>query len=949
MKILLYNDLDYHRLKPAVERTLAHLEKGDFRAADVRKMANGPYYRAKLNDADRLLFRYGRYRDETCLLILEVIPGHAYETSRFLNGAAVDEDKLVVWTKDQPAGPEEALTLPYINPGHARFHLLDKPLSFDDRQDAAWQKPPPLIIIGSAGSGKTALVVEKLKQLTGRALYVTLSPYLSENARNLYHAHRYDNPRVEIDFLSFEELLQTMKIPEGREVTFRDFAGWFARHRSTAHAFDAHPLFEEFRGVLTGWRTDAPTLSREDYLALGVKQSIFLGAQKPAVYALFEKYVAWLEEHRLREPNMTAHAWLPRAVPTYDFVVIDEVQDLTNVQVQLALALLKHPSQFILCGDANQLVHPNFFSWSHLKSFFYEKRVAAGAPVEISEILDANYRNSPEVTELANKLLLIKNARFGSIDRESNYLVRSRSERAGTVDLMGNEPGRLKEFNEKTRRSTQFAVITMRDEDKAAARAIFHTPLLFSVQEAKGLEYENIILFNVVSGYADRFDEIVAGVSAGDLARDELAYARAKDKSDKSLDAYKFFINALYVAVTRSMRNLIVVEARTSHRLFDLLGLRTAAGPIHVAARQSTAEEWAQEARRLEKQGKKEQADQIRETMLGRQPVPWLVVSGDALSALKKEALDPNRYNKQAKQLLFEFAVLHSRFDLLRDLVELKFNRAKDSFQQSHEDTLRKYHRAGKEKNWPTLRSHIAKFGVDYRDPMNNTPLMLAAQVGDPELARYLLKLGANNELTDSMGRTPFHVTLWFAKVSPDYASKHLAALYELLEPSHTNIRIDDRLIKLDASGAEFFILNYMIGIFQYVMLHKGYWENDRAFETEDFVHTLSLFPEGLIPDYRRKRSYITSVLARNEVHKDAPNNRRLFIRVARGFYLPNPRIYIQQGDAWTPFYTFVRLDEIANDDGSGELKSLSRWVANVAKEDAAMVGSSRHPNSGPC
>jgi len=946
MKVLLYNDLDYRRLKPAVERTLAHLEKGDFRAADVRKMANGPYYRAKLNDADRLLFRYGRYCDETCLLILEVIPGHAYETSRFLNGAAVDENKLIAWTKDQPAAPEEALTLPYINPGHARFHLLDKPLSFDDRQDTAWQRPPPLIIIGSAGSGKTALVVEKLKQLTGRALYVTLSPYLSENARNLYHAHRYDNPRVEIDFLSFEELLQTMKIPEGREVTFRDFAGWFARHRSAVYAFDAHPLFEEFRGVLTGWKTDAACLSREDYLTLGVKQSIFLGPQKPAVYNLFEKYVAWLKESRFREPNMTAHAWLPLAVPTYDFVVIDEVQDLTNVQVQLALALLKQTSQFILCGDANQLVHPNFFSWSHLKSFFFEKRVASGAPVEISEILDANYRNAPEVTELANKLLLIKNARFGSIDRESNYLVRSRSDRTGKVELMGQEPGRLKEIDEKTRRSTQFAVITMRDEDKAAARAIFKSPLLFSVQEAKGLEYENIILFNVISGHADQFDEIVAGVSPGDLARDELSYARAKDKSDKSLDAYKFFINALYVAVTRSMRNLILVEARTNHRLFDLLGLRIAAGPIDVVARQSSAEEWAQEARRLEKQGKKEQADRIRETMLGQQPVPWTVVSGETLPALKKEALDPERFNKQAKQLLFEFAILHSRFTLLDDLAALKFNRAKDSFEHNHAEVLRKYHRDAKEKNWPVLRNHITKHGVDYRDPMNNTPLMLAAQVGDPDLARYLLKLGANNDLADSMGRTPFHVALWTAKVSPEYATRHLGALYELLAPSHINIRIDDRLIKLDASGAEFFILNYMIGIFQYIMLHKGYWDNDRAFETDDFVHTLSRFPPGVIPDYRRKRAYLSAVLARNEVHKDAPNNRRMFIRVQRGFYLPNPRMLIQQGDAWTPFYTYVRFDDIAADDRTGELTYMLQWLAEYEKTTSIAGDSSSQPTS---
>jgi Ni2+-binding GTPase involved in maturation of urease and hydrogenase len=55
-------------------------------------------------------------------------------------------------------------------------------LSFDDVQNDIMGLPMPCIIIGSAGSGKTALTLEKLKDLTGMILYTTLSSYLSENA-----------------------------------------------------------------------------------------------------------------------------------------------------------------------------------------------------------------------------------------------------------------------------------------------------------------------------------------------------------------------------------------------------------------------------------------------------------------------------------------------------------------------------------------------------------------------------------------------------------------------------------------------------------------------------------------------------------------------------------------------------------------------------------------------
>jgi predicted ribonuclease YlaK len=47
---------------------------------------------------------------------------------------------------------------------------------------------------------------------------------------------------------------------------------------------------------------------------------------------------------------------------TVDFIVIDEVQDLTNAQLGLVLATLNKPGHFVLCGDSNQIVHPNFFS-----------------------------------------------------------------------------------------------------------------------------------------------------------------------------------------------------------------------------------------------------------------------------------------------------------------------------------------------------------------------------------------------------------------------------------------------------------------------------------------------------------------------------------------------------------------------------------------------------------
>ena len=67
-------------------------------------------------------------------------------------------------------------------------------------------------------------------------------------------------------------------------------------------------------------------------------------------------------------------------------------------------------------------------------------------------------------------------------------------------------------LDEQTRQSTSVAVLVLREEDKAEARRFFRTPLVFAIHEAKGLEYESIVLYRFVSGQRAAFSEIAAGV-----------------------------------------------------------------------------------------------------------------------------------------------------------------------------------------------------------------------------------------------------------------------------------------------------------------------------------------------------------------------------------------------------------------------------------------------------
>jgi len=933
MNVLQYTDLAPGKLQKVFDRVVGHLRAGDFRAADVKKLKPTAYYRAKLSDADRLLFRFGIHEGQTCILLLELIAHHAYDKSRFLNGAPVDETKLELLESPKVVPPEDALEMTYLNPRTRHFQVLDKLFSFDDAQEDAFQLHPPFILIGSAGSGKTVLTLEKMKQLPGDVLYVTHSPFLAENSRNLFYAFSYDNPRQETSFLSFREFLETLHVPEGKPMTYRDFEQWFARHRVSARIRDPHKLYEEFNGVLTGSQIDRPILTRDEYLGLGVKRSIFLLEERSAVYDIFERYRTHLREAGFYDTNLVSYESLKRSSPRYDWVIVDEVQDLTNIQLHLVLQSLRRWDQFILCGDSNQIVHPNFFSWAAVKSMFYDQHLNR-PPTEITRILHTNYRSSPQVTEVSNRLLLLKNTRFGSIDRESNYLVTCNSTGAGAVELLQDDEKTRRELNDKTRRSIRHAVMVMRTDDKEEARKWFQTPLIFSIQEAKGLEYENIILLNFISGNGAEFAEITSGVAADDLKK-EMKYARAKDKSDKSLEAYKFYVNALYVALTRAVRNVYLIEKNPGHRLLDLLGLNTRRDALSLAEQKSTETEWKAEARKLELQGKHEQAEEIRKNILTAQPVPWRVFTPATLGDLKAEALDPNHYNQQAKHLIFEYAVLYEPPDILEDLVRLGYKRAARQLHASRVNSeerplvLKKLHRDIEEKNFPELRRKTALYGVDFRSPFNQTPLMLAAQAGHAQAVDFLCHEGANPSLRDAWGRTPFQIALREAYLDKAYASQKLSTVYRQLAPSAIKVKVNDRLIKIDARHMGFFLIHSMLACSQSILRWKIRFDLP-AFETGDFIFALDHFPEHIIPGYRRRRSYITSILAGHEVTRDVPNNMRIFVRIGHGKYILNPTMEIQVEDQWINAYDLVQFDELCKETDNKPLQSYLSHIAKV-------------------
>lgn len=229
---------------------MKQLRTGDFKSADVRKMTGTDFYRARLDIRDWLLFHFVTYQQHKYLLLLEVIKDHNYARSRFLRGGAqVDENRMTPVESPDKEMETAATELSYLHPEVKAVHTLNKFISFDKFQQSIYTLHPPLIIVGSAGSGKTALVLEKLKGLPGNVAYLSLSKYLVDNAANLYYSYGYDNEQQETDFLAFRDYLALWQKLAGREVDFNMFDCWYTRYQHIVKINEPYRVFEEFKGV----------------------------------------------------------------------------------------------------------------------------------------------------------------------------------------------------------------------------------------------------------------------------------------------------------------------------------------------------------------------------------------------------------------------------------------------------------------------------------------------------------------------------------------------------------------------------------------------------------------------------------------------------------------------------------------------------------------------------
>ena len=438
----------------------------------------------------------------------------------------------------------------------------------------------PVFLSGGAGTGKSTIGLHKLfalsKNKDARLAYFTYTKTLKEDFTKMYNGYQQDyrksNPDelgAHVDFHSVNEFcFMTLGKKSANLIDFRRFqSGFCADNWSLFQDMPIHKvdIWQEIRGLIKGYmgrywlrneglkehQFDSPLILQETYLNLADEDCIFNKEERIKIYIIAEKYQSWLEKENKFDENDLALTLLimlekGQLKPLYDYIMVDEVQDLSELQICLLLSLKRNKDNFndyFFSGDIHQMINPTYFSFSRLRMPFHYRQV----DTEL-QILEKNYRSQEHIVQLSNKMGELCKNYIGARDNFSAIPL----QKPGNLPfwLMPSDDNRQQLLSILQRKDRKYAIIVVPNEvEKQRIKQEMGTAeRVFTVQEIKGLEYDYVVCVNMLSPFQNEWQDIMDGLG-------------------KKNAKYRYYFNIFYVALTRAKQNLCIYEDNIEHPL----------------------------------------------------------------------------------------------------------------------------------------------------------------------------------------------------------------------------------------------------------------------------------------------------------------------------------------------------------------------------------------------
>lgn len=385
---------------------------------------------------------------------------------------ASDEDSILELADHLPAEAAEALieiavggeprvSAPIVLPSNPfdhpdaqrRFRVMADRETLERALDAPWEKwtvflhpdqqdlvakdfNGPARVSGSAGTGKTIVALHRAvylvrENIEARVLLTTFSETLANALREKLKHLVGNTPRLaeRLDIHSMDAIAMRLHKTRNGEKKLLDRDRLFeliSKHAQGVEGarYSEAFIFEEWLQVVDAWQINTWD-EYKDVQRLGRKTRL-AETQRKILWQIYEKVNAELVETKSISMagiylDLTYYFEKNQNSP-FDFVVVDEAQDISIPQLRFLAALGGNkPNALFFAGDLGQRIFQQAFSWKSL-----------GVNIKgRSKTLRVNYRTSHQIRMQADRLL------DPSIADVDGYV----DERIGTVSVFnGPEP-----------------------------------------------------------------------------------------------------------------------------------------------------------------------------------------------------------------------------------------------------------------------------------------------------------------------------------------------------------------------------------------------------------------------------------------------------------------------------------------------------------------------------
>ncbi len=440
----------------------------------------------------------------------------------------------------------------------------------------------PARVSGSAGTGKTIVALHRAVHLArssseGRVLLTTFSETLANALRTKLRRLSGNQPRLgeRIDVHAMNAVaarLYRQHIGTAKAVDAADLHTWLADASATLAPgkFGAHFLMAEWAEIVDAWQLGSWEAYR-DVKRLGRKTRLS-EAQRTLLWNIFETVHQRLAKDALTTPagmfTALADHFAATGKTPYDFVVVDEAQDIGVAQLRFLAAMGgDRPNGLFFAGDLGQRIFQQPFSWKSL-----------GVDIRgRSRTLHVNYRTSHQIRAQADRLL---GAEVSDVDGNVDS-------RRGTVSVFNGPAPTVQSFDsEADEIAAVGAWLKARLAEGYAAHEIglfvrsdAEQPRARAAAEAAGLKYK--ILDDGVetaSGQASlctmhlakglEFRAVVVMACDDEVIPLQSRVEQAAEESDLE-EVYNTERHLLYVACTRARDQLLVTSAGSASEFLD--------------------------------------------------------------------------------------------------------------------------------------------------------------------------------------------------------------------------------------------------------------------------------------------------------------------------------------------------------------------------------------------